>query len=261
MKCDRKQMAAAAVLALAGSAHAFVVTSDGSGPGGLILSPKAGLQLSWNADMVSGFDILEMSVQGSGASSVIAPQDTDGFYTQVSVSTPITSATFDDNTGALLGLTSTGGATYVSSVIKSVSSGGSLTVTDLSVDLTKHLIYGDLVGANGLGALTHVALMNIGHESVSGGFLPCPLSGFCAVPDVSLSELSWTSEGFNAVAQGLGLLTSGKAAFQITQDLATLSTVTLSLPEPSSYVLMGLGLVGIWAARRRRDPKSGTHGI
>lgn len=261
MKRDLRQIAVGAAFALAGSAHALVVTSDGSGPGGLTLSPQAGIQLSYSADVVSGMDTLKMVIQGSGASSVAAAKDMDGYYTGIAVSAPITSATFDDTTGALLGLTSTGGATYVSSPLKTVSSGGSVTIADLSVDLARHEIYSDVVGANGVGSITHLSLMNFADAKVSGGFQPCPLNGFCVMPGLSLSGLSWTLQGYTTFARALGLQTSGKASFQITQDLGTLSAVTLTLPEPSSYALMGLGLAGIWAAQRRRDIKGGDHGI
>ena len=258
MKFDLKPIAAGAVFALASSAHALVITQGNLSCCSLNLSPLEGIGLSFSADMLASFDMAKVSITGSGASSIAAPKDTDGYYVGVSVSTPITSATFDDATSALLQMTSTGGATYVMPAIKSVTSGGSLTVTDLSVDLASHHIYANIVGANGLGTLTHLQLLNFADVSVSGATgaiaQPCigALDGFCSVPRISLSGLSWTVEGFNAFTKGLGLAYLNRSYLDITQDVGTLTTT--SLPEPSSYALMGLGLVGILAAQRRRHP-------
>ena len=257
MQWGLKQIMAGAVVAAIGSAQASVVIGPSGSPlNGWTVEGLAGIKLDLSGDMLGFLDTSKTSVQVYGASSTVVSKDTDGYYTQVASSTLITSMTVDANQ-SLQALTSTGGLTLVTPLAKSVSSGGSLTITDLAVDLVNKKIFGDVIGANGVGAVAHVPLMNI--ESITGStsvafasctaeFVPRCTYG---VPNFSLSGLAFTSEGANVFSQSLGLLTLGKAALPIVNDGFGFVSKTY-LPEPSSYALMGLGLAGIWATQRRR---------
>jgi hypothetical protein len=71
-----------------------------------------------------------------------------------------------------------------------------------------------------------------------------------------------TGTAFNFFANSLGLLKNGKSALAGVSDWGRLdSSLQISfgamapvstLPEPSTYALMGLGLVGLAAVARRR---------
>ena len=76
----------------------------------------------------------------------------------------------------------------------------------------------------------------------------------------TISGLSVTTAGFNFFSQSLGLLSTGVNALAAVSDYGTVQSslkfsvreVTPAIPEPSTYALMAIGLVGIAAAARRR---------
>ena len=61
------------------------------------------------------------------------------------------------------------------------------------------------------------------------------------------------AEFFREPDAHLGLLSLGKGALATVSDFGTINTTVIaSVPEPTTYALMGLGLVGIAAVARRR---------
>lgn len=176
-------------------------------------------------------------------------KDSDGFYTQASASAPITALTIDTATNSVLSAATTGGATQTAPVLKSVSSGGSLTVTDLNVDLANKKVYATIIGGNGVGTLTNFYLWDIG--SITGATTVAGAGTYTT----NISGLSITTNGFNKFVTSLGLLNLGKSALSGVTDFGTItSTITAvpAIPEPSTYALMGLGLAGMGLVARRR---------
>src|SRR5690606_30204842 len=121
------------------------------------------------------------------------------------------------------------------------------------------------IGANGVGTLSNV---HVWAAQASEGELSFPLLG--GTPSsTTLSGLQITSGAFDLFSQSLGLLTIGHAALSSITDYGSLTltvqNVTLTppveppIPEPSTYALMGVGLVGIGLMARRRRAHQGEH--
>jgi len=258
MKWKIQHILATAILAATGAAQAATVTSQAWD-----LQIAGSATLSFSADLLGALDTGKMSIASYGyAFTPVVHKDTDGFYTEVQAVAPISTLTYDNVSNALLGMGSVGGVTLTAPTLKSVSSGGQVTVTDLNADLSTKTIYATVIGGNGLGTLAHLALWRF-----SG------ITGNTSVQDTDIwntvTGLSLTPEGFNAFSQSLGLLNLGKSALMGVTDFGTITVVTNHMlmdgdnltpppwyvgqvPEPSSYALMGLGLVGLTLVKRRQ---------
>lgn len=250
MKFAMKSIVAAAAFVAAGVASAAAVTV----PAGTISPDFEGKtftgagSLSFSADLLGALDTGKVSVVGFGAATATVLKDSDGFYTEASASAPITALTIDTTTRQVLAAATTGGATQTAPVLKSVSSGGSLTVTDLNVDLAAKKVFATIIGGNGVGTLTNFYLWDIG--SITGDTAVGMAAN--ATYTTTLSGLSITQDGFNTFVKSLGLLTLGKSALMGVTDFGVITSTITVVPEPSTYALMGLGLAGMGLIARRR---------
>ena len=251
MKFAQKHLVAALAFMAVGAAHADALTVV---KGGATFQGSG--TLTFSADLLGALDTAKISTANYGAVTSTITKDTDGYYSQIAVSAPMQTLTLDDVSLQVLGVGTKGGMTLTAPVLKSVSSGGSLTVTDINADLTSKTIYATIIGGNGVGTISNFALWNF--ATLTG---PTAYTGPGTYVD-DISGLTLTTDGFAKFSQALGLLSLGKAAMNGITDYGTIHSVlnttlvldsTPAIPEPSTYALMGLGLVGIAFAARRKS--------
>jgi hypothetical protein len=263
MTFEFKRVAAALAFAAVGAAHADVLVIKN---GGATFTGIATLTLS--TEMLGALDTGKASVANYGTVSTLATEkDTDGYYVSVASTSPMQTLTLDDESLAILGMGSTGGLTVTTPMLKSVTSGGSLSIIDISTDLSTKTVYATLIGANGVGTVTNVAMWTF--DKIEG-----PTRFGDANPIVNdITGLSLTNDGWNKWVQALGLVQLGRTSMEGLDVFGSLHTVTSfsqicdgsygagcggptpSIPEPASHTLMalglGLGVLGAMAARRK----------
>jgi len=263
-----KSIVAAVAFVAAGVASAAPVTVTASDTFNGLKATGAGA-LSFSAALLGALDTGKIAVAGYGAATATVTKDSDGFYTSAGASAPITSLTIESTTGQVLSAATTGGATQTAVALKSVSTGGSLTVTDLNVDLANKKVFATIIGGNGVGTLTNFYLWDImGTPSYDpdGTFIsydpstaivgPTTVAG-AGTYTTTLNGLRITADGFTQFSKSLGLLSLGKSALSGVADFGTITSTIVAtnaavIPEPSTYALMGLGLVGMSLVARRR---------
>ncbi|MFT3855954.1 MAG: PEP-CTERM sorting domain-containing protein [Aquabacterium sp.] len=191
----------------------------------------------------------------------------------VSVSAPIQSLTgvFDtiESKFTATQVSTTGGAVMSASALlpsgkkNSATTGGSLALTNLTVDLTTSSVYATLVGGNGVGTLDRQLIWHYHAIEGATSYQIFPYSA--DYKDNKLFELTITPEAFDLFSRSLGLTAFGKSSMAGITDYGVISSSMEAfaipdvphVPEPSTNVLMGLGLSGLaFAARRTSSSRS-----
>lgn len=135
------------------------------------------------------------------------------------------------------------------------NTGGILEISNFRVDLAHHLIYADLQGGNGVGRINNIQLWNVAQYSTNSTIVKGPATCFdmCGNSSVAiattLTGLSITTSAFDLFSKSLGLTDLGIGAMRQVTDYGSIVT---SVPEPSTYLLMGLGLLGLLTLRHAR---------
>lgn len=265
MKLAFKSIVATAAFVAAGAASAAATTVPvGGAINGLTLTGGSGT-LSFSAALLDALNTGHVEITPYGAATpsstrVFNPQTNFNEYKSASAAAPISSVSLESTTGQILVGSTTGGATQTSPVLSGVSTGGFITVADLSVDTTTQRVYTTIIGGNGVGTLSNYYLWD--YTTFSGA------TNVTGAGDTvsTYGGLRMTTAGLALFNQALGLQKLGKLALTSVNDLtpgsgnpdgfgsitSTLKFSAAAVPEPSTYGLMALGLFGISLVARRR---------
>lgn len=249
MKFAQKNLVAALALVAVGAAHADILDVKNGGA-----TFQGSGTLTFSADLLGALDTAKMTAVAYAPATASVQKDSDGYYSSISASAPMVGLGLNTDTFDVTYVQTKGGMTLTAPVLKSVSSGGSMTVTDIKADLTTKTIFATIIGANGFGTQT-LGLWT--YDTITG---PTKYTGPGQYVD-DITGLHLTAAGNTAFVTSLGLLSLGKSALAGIADYGSIHSAinttlvidpTPGVPEPSTYVLMGLGLVGIAFTARRK---------
>lgn len=275
-------IAAAAFVAAAGSANAGTTTLAVGGSvsdSGWTLSQLSGSgTLTFSSLLISAVNTASVTLGEVAPATLVVTTSTNSAgkvrYTSTSAAAPVTSLTgnFDGSTYSVSKVGTAGGATQTTVLGSATTGPGFLSISNLNVDLTTKTVYADIDGSNGVGKISQYALWTFNSLSGPTTFnVPNPAAQTTFVSENSITGLFASQATIdNIFTKALALNATGKAGLLAVNDptkgggagfgtivskitvLATPNSVTPAIPEPSTYALMGLGLVGIGLVARRR---------
>ena len=246
----QKTLIATALLAALGAQAATVTVASGGSYKGLQLTGAD--TISFSTDLLGALDTGKVVLSPVNGTIGVIQKDVDGFYTQADITAQLKSFDINDSTNRIVNAYSVGGSNQAQPALKSVSSGGFVTIGDLWIDRTAKVVHGTLTGGNGVGTISDLIVWNI--ASIQGDSAITAAGSYTT----TFSGLTVTTTAFDAIAKSLGLLTLGKSALSGVTDFGTITShltvtaVTPPIPEPATYAMMGLGLIGVAVAARRR---------
>lgn len=251
------------------------VTNTFDTPFGVGTFQSGSMDLSFSSEWMNMVDILQITHTAIAPASFPILPALEGLRSDAIVSSPLAIVSVDGAQRTLNGASGLGGVNIALSAAGHASTGGSLSITNLYADLSTGTVYGSVNGANGVGAQSNVALWQaaqISGESTTLSQPACLINELCLTGDTiithaELQGLGLTTQGLDIVKRSLGLLPLGKQVLDSFYDhvgnMSVNAVFTVpagysltpagAVPEPGTWALMGLGLVGLFGLKRRQN--------
>jgi PEP-CTERM motif len=264
MKFALKSLVIASAFIMAGAAQADTVTGTLTGSssisafGWTVSGLTGGGALSFSSQLITALNAGGIEVSAIAPATVAETLNKKFQYVTLSANAPVTSltGTFDSNTQVLTvnSVGTKGGALLTATADGLTNTGGSLSITSIGVDLASKTILADITGGNGVGYKEQIAMWK--YDSLTGDTTFAAKVGTISSTN-NVTGLTITDSAKALFIQSLGLQAAGVTAMDSIANYGSLvstisATVTSNVPEPSTYVLAALGLVGIVAAKRAR---------
>ena len=270
MKHPFTSLAATMVLSCASlAAHADVIVPVGSTHQGITFQ---GATLTWDYSplLLQYIDSTQLAIQGILPATLphnrYFDEDLGGFLiTSAQLLAPATSIALD-GADHIMSLSTSGGSTWIAPKAAGLSSGGQLTITNLSIDFDSKRILASITG-NFTGAAEFNTPTNTqGKAGVAGGpittldnfhlFNFTSFSGDLSWQDgsfgMAIQEVQLTQNGFGHVVSALRLGSSGINFLKNTVHLGSFSVTPVPEASVTWMVLGGVFSMGLMARARRQ---------
>lgn len=212
-------VAAAAFIATHAAIAAPVVITSGAPYKGLNLSGRQIWTLSNNAITALNAFPAALTPANPGFVSVATSPTNATRLTAANVLSPVVSLTVEGSTDDIQSVATAGGLTITTTSDSGLTNnGGSVSLTDLEIDLVGKTVYAKVQGGNGVGQLTRFALWQF--DAVTGSTKVAALG---ASANFTATGLRPTVDATTKLGAALGATDLGVSVLKQIQDYGTLS--------------------------------------